>query len=262
MNVLLVESFPLLRIAMLKLLKSIAGIDHVLAIDPMEDPAPAHAGGEADLIVFGMPGSLDTGWQWLGMARKVWSAPRLLLLSDVVPLELPPGGITAGFCGCLSKSASIDVLESAIRRIVAGHSSHAGASQLPLFPALPALPALSTLPTLASQSTAGLKRPGKEATMLGLTQRQYDVLVLLARGHAHKTVGRLLNMSVHTVKTHARTIYRHLQVSGKEEAVYKARERGLSLAWGAGGGEAPRGGVAPLALAGGNAPTMRQVDLI
>jgi DNA-binding NarL/FixJ family response regulator len=253
MNALLVESFPLLRIAMLKLLKGIAGIDHVLAIDPIVDPAPAHAGGDVDLIVFGMPGNLDTGWQWLGMTRKVWSAPRLLLLSDVVPLELPLGGITAGFCGCLSKSAPIDVLESAIRRVAGGHSSHAHASQLPLFPALPASPAL---PALASQPTAGAKRPGEEATMLGLTQRQYDVLVLLARGHALKTVGRLLNMSVHTVKTHARTIYRQLEAGGKEEAVYKARERGLRLAWGA------DGRVAPLALAGGKAPTMRQEDLI
>ena len=255
MNALLVESHPLLRIAMLTLLQRVAGIDHVLAIDPTEIPAPCHAGEEVDLIVFGMPRNPDTGWQWLGMVRRIWPAPRLLLLSDTVPLELPQGGITTGFCGCLAKSAPLDVIESAVRRIATGHARHSGIGQLPLFPALPAA-------KQASQPAVGSERPGAEAMMLGLTQRQYDVLVLIARGHAFKTVGRLLNISVPTVKTHARTIYKHLQAGGKEEAVYKARERGLNLARGAGGGSTPRGGAAPLALAGGNAPTMRQEDLI
>ncbi|MGT2489469.1 hypothetical protein ACU4GD_00115 [Cupriavidus basilensis] len=37
----------------------------------------------------------------------------MLLLSDTVPLELPSGGITTGFCGCLAKSAPLDAIESA-----------------------------------------------------------------------------------------------------------------------------------------------------
>lgn len=248
MNVVLVESYPLLRIALLKLLEGIAGISRVLAIDPGEIPAHRDAGGDVDLMVFGMPGNADTGWEWLGMARRVWTAPRLLVLSEVVPLPLPQTEITAGFRGCLPKSAPLDVLRTAIHLIASGQSERAGASQLPLFPALAAA-------AQASQPAAGSKRFAQEAMQLGLTQRQYDVLLLLSRGHAIKTVGRLLNISVPTVKAHARAMYKHLQVTGKEEAAYKARQQGITLAW-------PAGGVAPLALAGHGTPTSRQAELI
>ena len=224
MNVVLVESHPLLRIAMLTLLESITGIAQVAAIDPGEIPEHSHAGGTVDLIVFGMPADADTGWQWLGQARRLWAAPRVLLLSDAVPLQLPQGEITEGFCGCLPKSAPLDVLRTTIRRIATRQPERAGAGQLSLFPALPALPSAA----LAPRPAAGSQRLTREATQLGLTQRQYDVLVLLSRGHAVKTVGRLLNISAPTVKTHARAMYRHLQVAGKEEAAYKARQQGLA----------------------------------
>ncbi|NUA31880.1 helix-turn-helix transcriptional regulator, partial [Cupriavidus basilensis] len=235
MNVVLVESHPLLRIAMLTLLESIAGIAQAVAIDPGEIPEHSHTGGTVDLIVFGMPADADTGWHWLGQARKLWAAPRVLLLCDAVPLQLPQGEITEGFSGCLPKSAPLDVLRTAIRRIATRQPERAGASQLSLFPALPARPALPSA-ALAPQRAAGSQRLTREATQLGLTQRQYDVLVLLSRGHAVKTVGRLLNISAPTVKTHARAMYRHLQVAGKEEAAYKARQQGFSLAWPVGGG--------------------------
>lgn len=260
MNVVLVESHPLIRIAMLKLLEGIAGIAHVLAIDPGEIPAHRSAGGDidpdpdpdleldVDLIIFGMPGDADTGWEWLGKARRLWSAPRLLLLCDAVPLQMPQSGITGGVRGCLPKSASLDVLRTAIRRIANGQSENAGASQLSLFPALP-------VAAQAPQRTAGSERVAHEAALLGLTQRQYDVLALLSRGHAIKTVGRLLNISVPAVKTHARAMYRHLQVTGREEAAYKARQQGISLAW-------PVGGVPPLKLAGHRPPVIRQMELI
>ncbi|MBB1631718.1 response regulator transcription factor [Cupriavidus sp. UME77] len=251
MNVVLVESHPLLRIAMLTLLEGIAGIAQAVAIDPGEIPEHLHAGGKVDLIVFGMPADADTGWQWLGQARRLCAAPRVLLLCDAVPLRLPQGEITEGFCGCLPKSAPLDVLRTTIRRIATRQPVRAGASQLSLFPALPTLPSAA----LAPQRAAGSPRLTREAMQLGLTQRQYDVLVLLSRGHAVKTVGRLLNISAPTVKTHARAMYRHLQVAGKEEAAYKARQQGFSLAW-------PVGSAPALTLARRHAPTVRQMELL
>ncbi|MHA7682737.1 helix-turn-helix transcriptional regulator [Cupriavidus sp. PET2-C1] len=236
---------------MLALLEGIAGIAQVVAIDPGEIPEHSHAGGNVDLIVFGMPADADTGWQWLGQARRLWAAPRVLLLCDAVPLQLPQGEITEGFSGCLPKSAPLDVLRTAIRRIATREPERAGASQLSLFPALPTLPAAA----LAPRPAAGTRRLTREATQLGLTQRQYDVLALLSRGHGFKTVGRLLNISAPTVKTHARAMYRHLQAAGKEEAAYKARQQGFSLAW-------PVGGVPALTLAHRPAPAVRQMELL
>lgn len=63
-----------------------------------------------------------------------------------------------------------------------------------------------------------------------LTPRQYEVLVLLARGHPIKTISRMLNISVATTKTHACTLYQRLHVRNKGEAVYTALKRWATLA--------------------------------
>lgn len=69
------------------------------------------------------------------------------------------------------------------------------------------------------------------AQLLQITPRQYEVLVLLARGYPIKTVSRMLNISVATAKTHACTLYQRLHVKNKGEAVYAALQRGATLEW-------------------------------
>ena len=79
-----------------------------------------------------------------------------------------------------------------------------------------------------------------EAEMLKITPRQYEVLVLLARGYPIKTVSRMLNISVATVKSHACTLYQRLKVRNKGEAVYAALQRGATLEWVSGDEHAAR----------------------
>nr|WP_255592445.1 LuxR C-terminal-related transcriptional regulator [Bordetella sp. BOR01] len=71
----------------------------------------------------------------------------------------------------------------------------------------------------------------QESEALGLTPRQYEVLVLLARGHTLKAIGRHLNIAVATAKVHAETVYQRLQVHNRNEAVYAAITRGATLGW-------------------------------
>jgi len=68
-----------------------------------------------------------------------------------------------------------------------------------------------------------------EARLLNLTQRQYDVLVLLSKGLSIKLISRRLHISVPTVKSHTLQIYRRLAASNKTEAVFVAREKGARL---------------------------------
>ena len=50
-----------------------------------------------------------------------------------------------------------------------------------------------------------------------LTNRERDVLRLLARGYAYKEIARRLNISVKTVETHASAVLRKLQLSNRHE---------------------------------------------
>lgn len=69
----------------------------------------------------------------------------------------------------------------------------------------------------------------KGARLLDITPRQYEVLLLLARGYPLKTVSRILNISTATAKAHASTLYQRLHVNSKGEAVFAARQRGAQL---------------------------------
>jgi LuxR family transcriptional regulator, maltose regulon positive regulatory protein len=61
----------------------------------------------------------------------------------------------------------------------------------------------------------------------GLSDRELDVLRLLATDLTQREIGQQLYLSFNTVKSHSRSIFRKLGVSGREEAVARARSLGL-----------------------------------
>lgn len=62
-----------------------------------------------------------------------------------------------------------------------------------------------------------------------LSQRELEVLTILANGVTNKEIGKELCISISTVKTHIINIYTKLQVSSRVEAVNKALEIGLIM---------------------------------
>ncbi|MCB0168603.1 MAG: response regulator transcription factor [Anaerolineae bacterium] len=59
-----------------------------------------------------------------------------------------------------------------------------------------------------------------------LTDREVEVLHQLSTGDSYKEIARTLAISLNTVKTHLKRIYDKLDVSGRREAVKKARRLG------------------------------------
>lgn len=62
---------------------------------------------------------------------------------------------------------------------------------------------------------------------LGVTDREYEVLTLLAEGLANKEIARRLDVSPNTVKTHVARLYEKLEVERRTQAVQKARQLAL-----------------------------------
>ena len=79
--------------------------------------------------------------------------------------------------------------------------------------------ALETL-LMSSPATDGPRRPP------GLTDREVQVLRMLARGSAAKQVAQELGCSASTIHNHLHHVYRKLDVSGQSQALLLARERG------------------------------------
>ena len=59
---------------------------------------------------------------------------------------------------------------------------------------------------------------------LNISDRELEVLELLAVGHSNKEIAERLHVSPHTVKTHLGHLYGKLEVSRRTQAVQKARQ--------------------------------------
>jgi LuxR family maltose regulon positive regulatory protein len=60
-----------------------------------------------------------------------------------------------------------------------------------------------------------------------LTQRETELLPLLAEGLSDKEIATKLHIAIQTVKTHLQSIYKKLNAKGRIAAVIKARVLGL-----------------------------------
>jgi LuxR family maltose regulon positive regulatory protein len=65
------------------------------------------------------------------------------------------------------------------------------------------------------------------AREIALSERERELLPLLAGTLSQREIGTVLHLSLNTVKTHGRVLFRKLGVSSRAEAVARARELGL-----------------------------------
>jgi len=77
------------------------------------------------------------------------------------------------------------------------------------------------LPYEVPQSTPGLRDRPHRRTAHG---PEIEVLVRIAEALSNEDVADALQLSVNTVKTHVKSIYRKLGVAGRSDAARRARE--------------------------------------
>lgn len=59
-----------------------------------------------------------------------------------------------------------------------------------------------------------------------LTPREQEIALLLAQGNSYKRIAEMLVVSLSTVQTHARALYRKLSIHSKQELVNHLTEEG------------------------------------
>ena len=145
----------------------------------------------------------------LGPMGARWPLARLLVVSALADERSVVEAIRRGAHGYVVKSASVEELARAIRDVMAGDSPITPRVARYLIERL-ALPAVR----------AGEVRPQ-------LTTREFEVLKLLGEGLAYVDVGEQLGVSLSTVQTHVRNLYRKLRATSRIEAVNEARRQRL-----------------------------------
>ena len=90
-------------------------------------------------------------------------------------------------------------------------------------PDLPAVP--NSAPDAASGAMSGT--PARSADQSPLSPREREILDAISRGFTYAETAGLLGISMSTVHTHLKHVYRKLAVSSKTEAVFEASRMGL-----------------------------------
>lgn len=120
--------------------------------------------------------------------------------------------VEAGACSYLLKDASANQIARSIREVLAGGS--------PISPAV-ARYLLKRMHKPAAAATA------PTGSTVALSERENEVLQLVAKGYAYSEIGRSLSISVNTVGSYIRQIYFKLGVRSRGEAVFEALQQGL-----------------------------------
>jgi DNA-binding NarL/FixJ family response regulator len=221
MKILLVDDHSLITDALRVLLLD---IDPNASVFTAADAAGAerlldqHPDADLMLLDLGIPGASGTSVLEALVAR----APdlKILVLSGVQDQRSVMRVLQLGAAGFVPKSMASETLVSAIKFVLSGGVY---------------IPADLLDDVTRGAAMLGLPERGRD--MLGqptsnrvqLTERQEQVLQLLARGAPIKIICRELGLSEGTVKTHVTAIYRAFGASNRTEALLAARRQGYDV---------------------------------
>jgi DNA-binding NarL/FixJ family response regulator len=86
-------------------------------------------------------------------------------------------------------------------------------------------------PSVATRLMDYFKVPESEPSQAfpELTERENEILALIAQGTSNYEIAEQLNISLKTVRNHVSNIYNKMQVTDRVQAVLRAREAGLGV---------------------------------
>ncbi len=201
-TVLLVDDHPVVR----------SGLRAVLESDSVHVVGEATTGEEAvalaahlhpDVVLCDLRlGAGIDGVQTTAALRALEPAPAVLILTTFDRDAEILGAIEAGAAGYLLKDVAPDVIIEGILRAAGGD--------------------MFLAPDLADRVLKGMRNP-----LPKLTEREVEVLRLLATGASNKEMARALFVTEATVKSHIAHIFTKLNVDSRSRAIHLAQETGL-----------------------------------
>ncbi|WP_438295409.1 response regulator [Streptomyces sp. HUAS TT7] len=158
---------------------------------------------------------ITTGWPGPG------PAPRVLVLTTFDLDEYVHAALRAGAVGFLLKNSPPDLLAQAIRSTADGEAVLAPSVTRRLIDTVTALPA-----ALLPNAPAPALREGEPADLL--TERELQVLVLVARGLSNARIASALDLTEGNVKSRVNRILTRLGLENRVQAAVLAHREGLA----------------------------------
>jgi DNA-binding NarL/FixJ family response regulator len=217
MKILVVDDHVLIREALRSVLKELDADAAVLeAAEGGQAMRLAEEHGDLRLVLLDVNLPDRDGISLLAEMRKRYPAVSVAVMSALEDRDDVMRALDLGAVGFIPKSAPREVMLNALRLVLSG--------SIYIPPQILAREQGSAQPGPKQRA----QRPASPAD-LGLTQRQVEVLALMAQGKSNKAICRILNVAEPTIKTHITAIFRALKVSSRMEALLAVNEYGWDL---------------------------------
>lgn len=203
MNILLVDDHAVVRLGYASVLRGLLPtVDVREAASGEEALARVHeAVPNLVIIGFGLPGI--SGLETTRRLRQRLPQLRVLFFSQHDELPLVRQALEAGASGYVTKSAAPSVMIEAVQRILDGH-------------------------TYIEQNLATqLAYRSTDRRLQGMTQRELEIFLMLAKGTPARLIAAQLSISSKTVSNHLTLLKSKLQVSSHAELVHVGIDMGV-----------------------------------
>jgi DNA-binding NarL/FixJ family response regulator len=215
-KILIADDHPLLREALQHVLRE---LDSEVAVIEAGDGSAVrrlvaeHPDLDLALLDICLPGVREL--ELFDDLRRDYPTLPLVALSAVDDPGTVKAVLAGGALGFIPKSSSRQIMVNALRLVLAG------GRYLP-----PELIADEWAPA-SGRAVSTATRGAVSAQDLGLTDRQRQVLALLAQGKSNKQICRELGLAEATVKIHVAAVLKALKVSSRTQAVVRINRLGL-----------------------------------
>ena len=176
------------------------GCEVIGYLDGQRARSPLVIDGRPDVVLIDEQAGAEAHLNTVASIRAAAPKAKLVLLVERLEPELLKRSLAAGIDAALTKSVSPAHLSVLVAEVAAGNIFHAFA---------PAVP--TPVPLLTRH----------------LTERESEVLRLVASGLSNQRVARQLTVTEQTVKFHLSNVYRKLGVTNRTEASHLAHVYGL-----------------------------------
>jgi len=215
-KVLVCDDHPIVREGIVAILETQPDIEIVGEVGDGSDAVARAAQGGVDIVLMDLQMAQMDGAEATRRIRALEDGPRVLVLTAFDTDERILEAVQAGAQGYLLKGAKPTEIFDAVRIV------HGGGSLLQ-----PTV-ANSLLRALTGASRAAAHAASMPALAIEpLTEREREVLVLIAKGLRNKEIADTLFISERTVKFHANALYQKLSVTSRTEAVSFALQHHL-----------------------------------
>lgn len=211
-RVALVDDHPVFRLGMAALLGSLPGVEVVGAAAGAAQALALLTGPgapEVDVVVMDLDLGDGSGVDVTRELRAARPGTAVLVMSMHEDDDAVVAAVRAGARGYLVKSAPPEQVERAVRAVAAGE--------------------MILGPSVAERAMAYVLggRTAVRVPFPRLTDREREVLDLVAAGHDNAVIARRLGLSAKTVRNHVANVLTKLEVPDRSAAVLRARAEGL-----------------------------------